>query len=169
MRKPREGRLEFERFVHRLVHELLDDRLAPRPERAAAEAAGETFDAREPDALYFTGVAVEHADSVIDENLLDLAFGAGLEIVIPEDGHDRNPDRDRQVLHEITGFVGGAVVGDIASQHEDVGTCRNLRQQGLQQPVDDLPKCRSAVAAIRMRLVAATYVPSGIRLACATA
>ena len=41
----------FERFVDRLAHELLDRRFAPRRERALPEAAAESLDAGDPDAV----------------------------------------------------------------------------------------------------------------------
>ena len=42
------------------MDELLDDRLAPRRERALAEAAAETLDAGDADAVRLARVAVEH-------------------------------------------------------------------------------------------------------------
>jgi hypothetical protein len=41
------------------VHELLDDRLAPRTERMAAEPATKSLDAGDANALQLAGVAVE--------------------------------------------------------------------------------------------------------------
>src|SRR5207253_2981742 len=57
--QPREGRLELQRFVHRFTHEVLDDPLAPRRERVAAEAAAEAFHAGDADARELARVAVE--------------------------------------------------------------------------------------------------------------
>src|SRR5437879_3577918 len=52
----RERGLELERFLDRLVHEVLDDLLTPRPERAAAEAAAESAHAGEPHVAEFPAV-----------------------------------------------------------------------------------------------------------------
>src|SRR5207249_7391435 len=55
----RKRRLELQRLIDRLVHEVLDDRLTPWPERAFAKAAAEPLDAGDADAKHFTRVAVE--------------------------------------------------------------------------------------------------------------
>ena len=129
----RERRLELQRLVDGFVYELLDDRLAPRPEGAASEAAGKPFHTRKPDALHFAGAAIQDADPMVDENLLDITLVARFEIVIAEHGDDRDPDRCRQILHEVTSFIGSPVVGDVSGKHEDVCPCRDLRQQRLQR------------------------------------
>src|SRR5690349_11333744 len=60
--QPRQRGFELERLLHGFAHELLDQRLAPRLEDAAAEAAGEAFDPGEADAADLHGVAIEQAD-----------------------------------------------------------------------------------------------------------
>ena len=82
--KPRQRGLELQRLVDRFVHELLDDVLAPRPERAPAEAAGETLDSGEADAMNLGGVAVEDDHPGVGQDLGDLVLLAGLEVVIAE-------------------------------------------------------------------------------------
>jgi hypothetical protein len=47
--QPGQRGFELERFVDRLVREVLDRRLAPWSERALAEPAAESFDARDTD------------------------------------------------------------------------------------------------------------------------
>ena len=74
----------FSASFDRLVHELLDDRLAPRTERAPAEAAAEPLHAGDADALQLAGVAVEHDQPGVDEDLADLVGFARLEVVIAE-------------------------------------------------------------------------------------
>ena len=91
--QPRERRFELQRFVDRLVHELLDDRLAPRAERALAEAAAESLDAGDADAVQLARVAVEHVEAGLGENLPHLVGLSRFEIVIAEHGGHRNPER----------------------------------------------------------------------------
>src|SRR5204862_4743601 len=57
----RQRRLELERLLDRLAHEALEHRLAPRLQRAIAEAAGEALDTGEADAADLDEVAVEDA------------------------------------------------------------------------------------------------------------
>ena len=56
--QPCERRFELQCFVHRLVHELLDDVFTPRTERPRTEAAAESLDSRNTDAFDLTGIAV---------------------------------------------------------------------------------------------------------------
>ena len=49
--QPGQRGLELERLVERLLHELLDDLLAPRPQRAPPESSGKPLHPREADAL----------------------------------------------------------------------------------------------------------------------
>ena len=93
--QPRERRLELQRFVHRFAHELLDDRLAPRPERALAEAAAESLDARDPDAAHLARVPVEHGQAAVGENLTHLVGFTRLDIVVAQHGSGGNPQRRR--------------------------------------------------------------------------
>ena len=74
----------------RLVHELLDDLFAPRAERAAAEAAGESLDAGEADAEDLRAVAVERDDARVEEDLSQLVLLARFEVVVAEDGDGGN-------------------------------------------------------------------------------
>ena len=60
--QPRERGLELQRFVDRLADEPLDDLFAPRAERAAPEAAGESLHPGEADAVDLGGLAVERDD-----------------------------------------------------------------------------------------------------------
>ena len=126
----RERRLELERFLDRLVHEVLDDLLAPRPERAAAESAAEAANAGEADAAKLPRVAVEHVDADVGEDPRDLAFLSGLEVVIPEHGDDGD-FRRREILREDARLFGQAVVGEIAAQHQHVGRLGDLAEQRL--------------------------------------
>ena len=130
--QPRERGLELERFLHRLVDEVLDDLLAPRAQRAAAEPAAEAADAGEPDAAELPRVAVEHVHA-------DVARGSCRSL-------SPRPPRSRDCRARATTgmftcarsfasnarFVGEAVVGEIAAQHEHVGGLGDLREQRLQ-------------------------------------
>src|SRR5713226_5237247 len=49
--QPRQRGLELQRFLDRLMHEFLDDLLAPRAKRAPPEAAPEALHTGESDAL----------------------------------------------------------------------------------------------------------------------
>src|SRR5687767_14293011 len=69
--QPRERRLELEDFLERLVHELFDDRLAPRAQCTAPEATAEPTNASEPHAVDLVRVAVEQANAGVGEDLGD--------------------------------------------------------------------------------------------------
>src|SRR5690242_3811925 len=107
--EPREGRLELERFVHCLVHELLDDRLAPRAEGAAAEASAEAPHAREADTMRLEGVAVEHAYASVGEDRRQLVLLIGFVVVVSEHRDDRDLHRRREIAREYFGFFRKAV------------------------------------------------------------
>src|SRR5688572_32943963 len=77
--QPGQRRLELQRLVHRLAHEVLDDLLAPGPERPLAEAAAKALEAREADSANFDRVPVQDLDTALGEDLLDLLVLAGLE------------------------------------------------------------------------------------------
>src|SRR5207253_4611482 len=79
--KSRQCRLELERLFDCLVHEFLDDLLAPRAERAASETAAEAFHPGEADTIDLRGIAVKHCHARVGEDLHDLALFAGFEIV----------------------------------------------------------------------------------------
>ena len=89
----REGGFEFHRLVDRLLDEALDGRLTPGAERATPESAGKALRAGEPDPEHLDGVAVEHDDARVDQDLTDFRLAARLEVVIPEDGNRGDPGR----------------------------------------------------------------------------
>ena len=127
----RQRRLELHRLVHRLLHEHLDRTLAPRTERAASEPSGEPLDAREPDAADFGGLAIEHGDAGLGQNLADLVLPARFVVVIAEHGDDGHLDGRRQLARENPRFVGQPVVGEVAAEHQDVGGAGDLGKQRL--------------------------------------
>ena len=126
----RERRLELQRFVDRFAHELLDDGFAPRTERALPEAAAESLDPGDADAVSLVRVAVEHDDAGVGENLTHLVALARFEIVVAENGDDRHVDR-RQLARQHTRFIGQSVVGQVAGNQQDVGRFGNLREERL--------------------------------------
>jgi hypothetical protein len=130
--QPRERGLELQRFVHGLLHEQLDRVLAPGAERAAAEAARETFDAGKAHAFDLRGFAVKHRHTGVDENLPDLVLLARLVIVIPEDCDDRNLDCGRELTGEDARFVRQAVIGEIAAQRQHIRAAADLGEKGLE-------------------------------------
>src|SRR5438094_161746 len=67
----RQRRFELERLVDRFAHELLDDRLAPRAEGVLAEAAAESLDAGDTDALHLARFPVENLETGVCENGAD--------------------------------------------------------------------------------------------------
>jgi len=89
--QPRQRGFELQRLVDGLAHELLDDRLAPRAERALAEAAAETFHAGDADAAQLARVAVEHRKAGVGENPTHLIGLPRLDVVVAEHGRGRNP------------------------------------------------------------------------------
>src|SRR6185295_4900089 len=117
----RQRGLQLQRLVHRLAHEVLDDVLSPGAEGAPSEAAAESFDAGEPDALYLGGVAVQHPDAAIAEHLLDLLLPAALEVVVAEHGDDRDVHRRVDLARELLRLLDLAVIRQVAAEQQHVG------------------------------------------------
>jgi len=116
-----ERALELERLVHRLADEALDDLLAPRAERAATEPSTEAFHASESNALQLAGIAIEHRDSGVGENLAYFILLPCFEIVVSEYCNARHAQRRTNVAREHARFLGQTVVCEIAAQHQQVG------------------------------------------------
>ena len=91
---PQRG-LQLQRLVQCLPHELLDQPLAPGAQRPPSEPSGKPLDPGEPDAQHFVGLAVEHVNAGVTEDLGDLALLARLVIVVAQDRDDRHRDRRR--------------------------------------------------------------------------
>ena len=66
------------------------------------------------------------------EDLDDLPLLAGFEVVIAEDGDDRDLERRDELLDEGARLFGEAVVGQVAAQGQDVGRVVDLRKERLQ-------------------------------------
>ena len=128
----RQRRLQLQRFVDGFAHELLDDRFAPRTERARAETAAESLDAGDADAQGFVRVAIEHDDAGVSENLPHFVALARFEIVVAENGHDRQMNR-RQLARKHARFIGESVVRQVAGDQQKVGRFGNLREERLKR------------------------------------
>lgn len=74
------------------MDEPLHDLLAPRLQRPLAEPTREALDACEADAVHLYEFAVQHVDARIGEDPRDGVRLTGLEVVVAEDRHDRDPD-----------------------------------------------------------------------------
>ena len=130
--EPRERGFELQRFVHRFVDEGLDDLLAPRAERAPAEAAAEPLHPGDADAQDLAGVAVEHDHPGVGEDLGHLGGLVGFEVVVAEDRGGRNAKR-RQLSCEDLRLLGQAVVGQVSRQQDHISRFGDLREQALQR------------------------------------
>ena len=97
-------------------------------ERATPEPSGKSFDAGKPDTLHFTRVAVEHADTVVHHNLMNLMLGTCLEVVVAENGHNWDADSRRKILDQRPCLVRSPVVCEVPRQQQHIGICRDLRQ-----------------------------------------
>src|SRR5678815_1008202 len=124
--KARERAFQLECFVHGLAHEVLDDVFAPGPERAASESAAEAFYARKADALHLARVSVEHCDAGVGEDLPNLVGLPGFVVMIPEYRDTRNAKRRGDVAREHARLFRQAVVGQIATEHEDIRSLGDL-------------------------------------------
>jgi len=130
--QPRQRRLELQRFVERFVHELLDDLLPPRAERAASEAAAEPLDAGEADAVNLGRLAVEHCHARVLEDGGDLDLLPRLDVMVAEHADHRNAHRT-ELPGEAPRLFGKPVIGQVARQDEDVGGFRDLRKERLER------------------------------------
>ena len=79
---------------------------APWAEHAAAEAAGESLDAGEADAVHFHGLAIEQPNAGFGEDLAHLGDGARLVVVIAEDADNRNLDAADQLARQLAASSG---------------------------------------------------------------
>ena len=86
----RQRRLQLERLIHRFMNELLDDRLAPRTERAATKSSAEPAHPGETHAVRLEGVAIENPHAGVGEDLHKLRHLAGLVVMISEHRDDGN-------------------------------------------------------------------------------
>jgi signal transduction histidine kinase len=135
--EPRKRRLELQRLVHRLAHKLLDDRFAPRSKRSLTEPAAKAFRTRDADALQLAGVAVEHGDTRVRENLPDLPVFPRFDVVVAEDRGHWNPQR-AQLARENLRFVRQAVVGEVASHQQHVSRLADPREERLKAALGGL-------------------------------
>ena len=132
--QPRQRRFELERLVDRFVHELLDDRLAPRREGVAPEPAAETLGAGDADAGELAGIAVEDDHPGVAQDLRDLSRLARFEIVVAE--HRGGGDAERgQLLGQHRRFLGQPVIGEVAAEQCDVRGLADAREQRLKGPL----------------------------------
>jgi hypothetical protein len=131
---PRERRLELQRLVQGLLHELLDHDLAPRAERAPAEPAGEALHAGESDAVRLVGTPVQHVHARVAQDPAQLRRLPGLVVVIAEDGH--GGDR-RRAEHpgEAPRLLRVAGVGEVAAEGQHV--------RPLAEAVEQVPEGRA--------------------------
>ena len=118
--QPCERRLELERFVHRLTHELLDYAFAPRRKRVLAEPTAEAFDPRHADAGKLACVALEHHETGVSHDRRDLFGVAGLKIVIAQDGRGRHSKRP-ELFRQHASFVLQSVVREVAGDEQHIG------------------------------------------------
>ena len=110
----RERGLELQRLVDRFVDELLDDLLAPRPERAAAKTAAEPLDTGKADAMHLARVAVEDADALRRRGSGESRRSAPrLEVVVAEHGHDGDLHGGRESLTNPRASSAVPVIGDV--------------------------------------------------------
>ena len=78
----------------------------------------------------------------------DLVLLVRLDVVVAENGGDRDPQR-RELTRQDPRFFRQAVVGEIAGYQQDVGRLGYLGEERLKAPCDVFVQCRSASAAIR--------------------
>ena len=130
----RQRRLELQRFLYRLVHEVLDDLFAPRTERATPKATAESANSGEPDAAKFPRVSVQHVDADVSQDLTDVTLLTRLEVVIPQHADHRDLDR-RQVLRQHTRLFRQPIVSEVATQDKHVGRFRDLIEERLEAPL----------------------------------
>jgi len=102
-------------------------------EYAAAEPAGEAFDAGEADPVDLGRLAVEHRDADVAEDLADFVLAAGLVIVVAEHGDDGDLHGRGELARQDARLVGKAVVGEVTAEHQDVCVARDLGEQRLKR------------------------------------
>jgi hypothetical protein len=78
-------------------------------------------------------LAVEDGHASRAEDLGDFVGLARLEVVVPENGDDRQARR-RDLLRERVRLVGQPVIGEVAAQQENVGLRARLGEHRLQVP-----------------------------------
>lgn len=117
--QPRQRRFELQRFVDRFANELLDDRFAPRPKRALAEAAAESLDACDANPVRLVRIAIKHDEPGVGHDLPHLVTLARFDVVVTENSDRRHTDR-RQLARQHTRFVRESIIGQVAGNEQDV-------------------------------------------------
>ena len=97
------------------------------------ETTDKPLDPGEADALDHVGRPVKHDDAGVFENPRNRVGLAGLEIVIAQDAeHGDALQGQLERIHQQTGFLGKAVISQIATQQQNVGglgrLCKHTRQ-----------------------------------------
>ena len=120
--------LELARFLHRLVDERLDDRLAERRQLTAAKAAEEALHPGKADTVDLVRLLVEHDHPGAVEDLAhDFRLPAFVIVVAKHAEHGDGARLD--VLGEDFRLARAAEIGEVAAQQQDVGMAGNLAEQ----------------------------------------
>src|SRR5579884_1016581 len=83
--------------------------------------------------MHFASIAVEHANARIGEDGRHFLLLAGFEVMIAQDGNDGNLDGGPQLTSQCVRLLRQTVVGQVASQEENVGTAGHLGEQRLER------------------------------------
>ncbi len=118
--QPREGRLELERFVQRLMDEALDSLLAPGRQRVPPESAAEAPHPREADAAHLARIPAQHIHANITQNPAHFILLATFKVMVAEHRDHRYLDEAGDLLGQHTGFLRQTVVRQITTDRDDV-------------------------------------------------
>ena len=119
-------------MIDRFLHELLHQRFAPGVEHAPAKAAGKPAHAGETYSFDFNAFAIKHGRAGLLENIADKPRLTGFKIMIAEDGENRHVHGRAKIDNQLLGFLGEAVIGQVAAEQEDIGFLRALREDIVQ-------------------------------------
>src|SRR6266511_3357496 len=129
---PRDGPLELQCFVDRLVDKPLDALLPPRLQGALPESPGKALHTSKADAPNLTAIAIEHLNAGLGEDTLHLLGLSRLIVVVPQHRNDWNLQGRYDLLRQNLRLLREAVIGEIAAQQEDVSAVVNRGKQRLQ-------------------------------------
>src|SRR6185436_7871639 len=86
--EPSQSSLQLQGFVQGLLHELLDNRLAPGAKGPSPKSSRKAFDSREPDAEYLVRVPIEYSHPDVAKDASHLMLFAALVVMVAQDGDD---------------------------------------------------------------------------------
>src|SRR5919108_5300222 len=116
----RNGALELQRFIDRLVDEPFDALLPSRLQGTLPESPGKALHTSKADPPNLTAIAIEHLNAGLGENTLHLLRLSRLIVVVAQHRNDWDLQGGHDLLRQNLCLLRQAIIGEIAAQQKDV-------------------------------------------------